>query len=65
MDGQGEGRWAIVMTKGGPPVFWSHERASLEEACRVIRRRCPAAEVVWVDQQSGTHRDPKDVHKTR
>ena len=65
MDSQGEGRWAIVLTEGEPPVFWSHDRASLEDVCRVIRLRCPAAEVVWVGQRADTHREQEDVTETR
>ncbi len=49
MDPQCEGRWAIVLTDGEPPVFWSRDRAAMDEVCGVIRRKCPSAHVVWLD----------------
>ena len=55
MDPQCAGRWAIVLSGGKPPVFWSHDRAAIDEVCRVIRRTCPGAQVVWLAQPSGTH----------
>lgn len=56
-----KGRWAVVLTDGEPPVFWSYNRSAIEEVCRVIRRRCPAAQIVWVDQRSGAQRQQEDI----
>lgn len=50
MDPECEGRWAIVLSGGKPPLFWSHDRTALDEVCRLIRRTCPGAQVVWLDQ---------------
>jgi hypothetical protein len=55
MDPQCEGRWAIVLSGGKPPLFWRHDLAALDEVWRLIRRTCPGAQVVWLDQSSGAH----------
>ena len=34
MDPQCAGRWAIVLSGGKPPLFWSHDRAAIDESSR-------------------------------
>ena len=36
-DDEGQGRWAIVLTDGEPPLFCSYDRTLIDEVCRVIR----------------------------
>ena len=65
MESEGNGRWTIVLTDGEPPVFWSYDRATIEDVCRVIRRRCPGAQIVWVNQPAHKHREQEDVPETQ
>lgn len=59
IDRQAEGRWAIVLSDGKPPVFWSHDRGAMDDVCGVIWRTCPSAHVVWLDGSN-----PRDGRRT-
>lgn len=49
-----EGRWVIVLADGQRPVFWSHDRATIDAVCRVLSRACPQARVMWERWPSDT-----------